>query len=318
MDIGVAILGCGRMGRQRARAALSLGARVAAVYDPDAQRAYEVGALAGGCTVLRDWQDLDLGSIDAVFVCTPPNARGPAELRALEAGVPLFVEKPVGLSAAHCAATHEALERRPAITAVGYMNRYRPSVQAARDALAGKVVLGLSCNWAGTRYAVPWWDHEPLSGGPINEQATHLVDLARYLAGDIREVHAMADGQRGPHGAPEAAAVTLRFDGGALGRCSTPAVRARRRSVSRWSPRMLGCGSTAGIFGCGARTAGSFPRRSRSGTRSSSFEVAAFFDAIRKDSTTPILSDLSDALRTQRVVDAIRRSLVSHRPEPAD
>ena len=47
-------------------------------------------------------------------------------------------------------------------------------------------------------------------------------------------------------------------------------------------------------------------------------EVAAFFDAIRKDSTTPVLSDLPDAMRTQRTVDAIRRSLRSSRIEPVD
>jgi len=47
-------------------------------------------------------------------------------------------------------------------------------------------------------------------------------------------------------------------------------------------------------------------------------EVAAFFDAMRKDSATPILVDFADALRTQRTVDAIRRSLESGRIERVD
>jgi len=75
------------MGRQRARAALSLGGRVVALCDPDVSRAHEVAALAPGSTVLADWRDLDLASIDGVFVCAPPNARGEVEVSALEAGV---------------------------------------------------------------------------------------------------------------------------------------------------------------------------------------------------------------------------------------
>ena len=47
-------------------------------------------------------------------------------------------------------------------------------------------------------------------------------------------------------------------------------------------------------------------------------EVAAFFDAIRKNSAAPVLADFADALRTQRTVDAIRRSLGSGRIELVD
>src|SRR5262245_54888692 len=100
MGIRVAILGCGRMGRQRARAALSLGAQIVAVYDPEQARAREVASLAPGSRALEDWRDLELASLDALFVCTPPNARGQVELSAIECGVAVFVEKPIGLSVA--------------------------------------------------------------------------------------------------------------------------------------------------------------------------------------------------------------------------
>ena len=318
MGIRVAILGCGRMGRQRARAALSLGGRVVALCDPDLPRAHEVAALAPGSRVLPDWRDLDLASIDGVFVCTPPNARGEVEVRALEAGVAVFVEKPIGLSASQSAAELEVLRRKPVITAVGYMNRYRPSVQAARDALGGKVILGLSGNWAGARYAVPWWDHETLSGGPVNEQATHLVDLARYLVGDIREVHAMTGGPPGPHGAPEAAAVSLRFAGDALGTVLYTC-QARQKTINL---QVITEETSVRLEGWDFRLRGDdgrlFPEVEPERDKIFELEVAAFFAAIRKDSTTPILSDLPDAMRTQRTVDAIRRSLRSSRIEPVD
>jgi predicted dehydrogenase len=306
------------MGRQRTRAALALGARVVALYDPDVARAQELAAGAPGSTILPDWRELPLTSLDGVFVCTPPSARGPVELSAIDAGVPLFVEKPIGLSAAHCTGMLDALEGTSVITAVGYMNRYRPSVQAARDALTGEVVLGASGAWAGGRYAVPWWDHETLSGGPINEQATHLVDLVRYLAGEIREAHAMVHERHGVHGAPEAAAVSLRFASGALGSLLY-SCQARRKAINL---QVVGEDSRVCLEGWDFRLRGEdgrlFPEVEPERDQIFELEVAAFFDAIRKGSTEPILSDFADAIRTQRVVDAIRRSLVSQRIETVD
>ena len=312
----VAIIGCGRMGRQRARAALGLGARVVAVYDADVARADELAALAPGCAVVKDWHDLELAVLDAVFVCTPPDTRGPVELAAIEAGVPVFVEKPLGVTATQSDALLDALRRTPVITAVGYMNRYRPSVTAARDALVGQPVLGMSASWAGGRYAVPWWADDARSGGPINEQATHLVDLARYLVGDIREVHAMADARRGATGATETAAVTLRFANGALGSlfytCQAP---------QKWINLQV-FGQDVHVFLDGwdfrLRQADGrlFPDVPADRDEIFAIEVAAFFEAMDTGVRAPIRSDILDAIATQRTVDAIRRSLVSHRIEP--
>jgi myo-inositol 2-dehydrogenase / D-chiro-inositol 1-dehydrogenase len=315
MGIRVAVIGCGRMGRQRTRAAVALGARVVALHDPDLPRAHEVATLAPGSTVLADWRDLDLAAIDAVFVCTPPNARGAVEVSAIECGVAVFVEKPIGVSAEQGAAVLEALGRKPGITAVGYMNRHRPSVQAARDALTGKTVLGLSGNWAGGRYGVPWWAHEALSGGPVNEQATHLVDLARHLVGDVREVSALV-GEPGVHGAPEAAAVGLRFAAGALGTLLYTC-QARQKAIDL---KVLTEDAPVCLEGWDFRLRGQdgrlFPEVEPDRDKIFELEVAAFFDAIRKDSPGPILSDFPDAMRTQQTVDAIRRALASGRIEP--
>ena len=312
MGLDVAVIGCGRMGRQRARAARALGAEVVALYDPDGARARELAAVAEGSAVVEDWRELDFGALDAVFVCTPPSARGPVEAHAIDAGVPLFVEKPIGLSAAHAATTLETLDRASVLTGVGYMNRYRASVQAAREALRGEAVLGVSGCWAGGRYAVPWWGQEAQSGGPINEQATHLVDLARYLAGEIREVQAIADA------ASEAAAVNLRFADGVLGSLLYTC-HARHKAIGL---QIIGRDARVCLDGWDFRLRGDdgrlFPEGEADRDQIFEIEVAAFFDAVRKRSPAPILSDFRDAMRTQRVVDAIKRSFVTGGIEAVD
>lgn len=224
--------------------------------------------------------------------------------------MPLFVEKPIALSAAHAAPTLERLAGAMAITAVGYMNRYRPSVQAARDALSGTTVLGLSAHWVGGRYAVPWWSDDAHSGGPINEQTTHLVDLARYLVDDVVEVQAI--------GASEAAAVTLRFANGVLGSLLYTC-QAKQKAIGM---HVIGEDTRVTLDGWDFRLRGEdgrlFPEGDADRNQIFELEVAAFFDAIHKGSTDPILSDFADAMRTQNTVDAIRRALGSGRTEAVD
>src|SRR4051812_15358679 len=120
----VGIVGAGRMGRERARAAKLLGAEVVAVCDPDLERAT---ALASDvhAEVLPDTAHLDMSELDVLFECTPPAARGGVQEKAIAAGVALFVEKPIGLDAQQCLPLLELLDKRPVVNAAGYMNRYR-------------------------------------------------------------------------------------------------------------------------------------------------------------------------------------------------
>src|SRR6266540_6434252 len=139
----VGIVGAGRMGRERGRAATSLGARVIAVCDTDSERVTE---LASGlrARALTEPSQMDWHSLDAVFVCTPPASRGPTELAAIRAGVPLFVEKPVAVCAEQSLPLLQAIRANPVLNAAGYMNRYRESVVRARRLLANATPLAVA------------------------------------------------------------------------------------------------------------------------------------------------------------------------------
>jgi predicted dehydrogenase len=304
------------MGRERVLASVQQGARLVAVCDPDRARAQELAAPYAGCSILDDATWLDWGSLDAVFVCTPPFARGPVEVAAIGAGVALFVEKPIGLSSSHCAPILAALRRNPVLNAVGYMNRYRDSVGRARRTLSGSTVLGVSAHWVGGMYRVPWWAERERSGGQINEQCTHLVDLVRYLAGEIEEVHAF--GQKAGDGTDveTTASITLRLTGGILGSLFYGCVADRKQiglrffspqgslTLEGWEMNLVE-GADPGPGDDPRPQAGSVFAR----------EVAAFFGAIKDGDPTWIKSDLVDAACTQRAVDAIRLSMSSGRRE---
>jgi len=181
------------MGKERAKAAKSFGVSTLLLFDEDAGRAESLATECSGAQCLNypgEWFD---NKLDALFICTPPYCRGPLEIQAVDVGVPFFVEKPVGVTASQVEAVLERLDRGHVINAVGYMNRYRNSILHSRKVLIGRSLLGISAHWIGRKYRVPWWSVPELSGGPFNEQATHLVDLVRVLAGSVKILHAAAN-----------------------------------------------------------------------------------------------------------------------------
>lgn len=306
----VAIVGTGRMGSERARAAKQWGAEVIALYDPDSESARALAEECGGARVLSGVGELPWEELSAIFVCTPPSARGEVEREAIRRGVSFFVEKPVGLDSAAAESTLRALLARPVINAVGYMNRYRPSVLRARELIRARPLLGLSAHWVGKPYRKSWWFDPAGSGGAVNEQATHLIDLARFLGGELEWVSGMAsdDGLE--------ASCALQFETGPLfsilysarARVKTISVSAfaedRTVSLDGWE---LGLRDDPER----AQTPGPDPDKGTAFRR----EVEAFLSAVRRGDGAGIWSPFPDAFETQRVVDALRRAFESGRRE---
>jgi len=103
----IGVVGCGRMGRERARCTIEAGSSLAAVFDIDAGRSAELAEKYGAQSLSHVERLFEVG-LDALFVCTAPGTRGPIETRCVEAGLPFYVEKPVGISTDAC---HELARR---------------------------------------------------------------------------------------------------------------------------------------------------------------------------------------------------------------
>jgi myo-inositol 2-dehydrogenase / D-chiro-inositol 1-dehydrogenase len=191
----VAVVGCGRMGRERARAAASFGVEAILLFDEDGSRAECLADEIPAAHTLKESDALFDERLDALFICTPPFCRGRLELGAINAGIPFFVEKPIGVTANQLQAVLDSLDRTPVLSAVGYMNRYRNSVSRVKAILQSRTIIGIAAHWVGKRYGVPWWGVLAQSGGPFNEQATHAMDLFRYLASETEALYAVAHAQ---------------------------------------------------------------------------------------------------------------------------
>jgi myo-inositol 2-dehydrogenase/D-chiro-inositol 1-dehydrogenase len=158
--------------------------------------------------------------VDAVYVCVPPFAHGPAERAVIEAGVPLFVEKPIEINFEKARETAQLIAQKGLLTGVGHHWRYSSVVERAREVLGDRPVRLVTGAWLDKVPPVAWWPRRDRSGGPVVEQAAHVLDLARHLAGEVTAVSAIGNGTPPEVNGADidgATAATLRFASGAVG-----------------------------------------------------------------------------------------------------
>ncbi|MFF4879952.1 MULTISPECIES: Gfo/Idh/MocA family protein [unclassified Micromonospora] len=223
----VGLVGAGGVAQRHARV---LGGfddvELIGVTDVAPEAATALAAQHGG-RAYADVAELLAAGPDAVYVCVPPFAHGPAEEAVIDAGVPMFVEKPVAVDLATAERIADLVAGRGLRTAVGHHWRYLSFLDQARELLADRPVRMVSGAWLDKVPPVAWWSRRDRSGGPVVEQAAHVLDLIRTLAGEVTEVTAYGNGTPPPVDGADIDSVTtatLRFASGAVGTLSAACV----------------------------------------------------------------------------------------------
>ena len=291
-----------------------------AATDVDAGRAAAFAA-EFAVTAADDLDALLAHDLHAVYVCVPPFAHGPAdrcaEVRAAEAGVAVFVEKPLAVDLDTAEAIEKRLAQAGVLTRVGHHWRCAEPVARARELLAGRTPRLVSAAWWDKVPPVSWWPHRARSGGPVVAQAVHGLDLARVLVGEVTQVHARSAGPVPLDDADADAAIAalLSFRCGAVGTLST-------MSTLGWKHRagieVIADGLVVGVGEdwLEVRDGDAQPQR-LSVDRMEACVAAdrAFVDALAGRPADPDPPDYGEALRTHRLATAVARSAASGAPE---
>lgn len=191
MAIRIGFIGTGGIAGAHMGALANIhSAQVVACMDVDEERAAQAAARFPGAGAYTDvGKMLKQQKLHTVFVCIPPHAHGEVEMAVIKAGIPFFTEKPLGNDRATPRKILAAVKRKKLLTAVGYMSRYRATVEKARQALAQDQPVLARGGWIGGMPGVFWWRQKKMSGGQMVEQTTHTFDLARYLLGEVKSVY---------------------------------------------------------------------------------------------------------------------------------
>ncbi|MGE3839989.1 MAG: Gfo/Idh/MocA family protein [Vicinamibacterales bacterium] len=198
MSVGVAIVGCGAIGRKRAEA---LGhARLVACADVRLDRAQSLAAGAPGALSTADWkQAVEHPQVDVVVVATTNDQLAPVASQALAAGRHVLVEKPAARTVAEIETVQALAIRHRRHVRVGFNHRYHPGLQQARtlvDAgVTGPLLFVRARYGHGGRlgYDREWRaDPSRSGGGELIDQGVHVIDLARWFLGDFSRVDGRA------------------------------------------------------------------------------------------------------------------------------
>jgi predicted dehydrogenase len=196
--LGVAIVGCGLIGRKRSQALP--GGRLAACADLDPGRAEALAATVPGCAAVADWRDLVRRSdVEAVVVAVTHDALAEVSCEALRNGKHVLVEKPAARNVAELDRILAAAKGTNLKVRVGFNHRYHPGFLKAVELVEGGALgplmyLRARYGHGGRKgYEREWRADPKLSGGgELIDQGVHLIDLSRRLLGELPKVEGWA------------------------------------------------------------------------------------------------------------------------------
>lgn len=218
----LALIGAGVMGRQHQEfIQQNPDVVLAAVADPNPDA--EKLAQGWGAAYYACHQNMLAEAKPQAAIIANPNAlHVSTAIDCLEAGVPVLLEKPVGISVAEVERLVETSARTGVPVLVGHHRRHNPLIakahQLIKDGVLGRITT-VTALWQlqkpDSYYDIPW-RREP-GAGMLLTNLIHDLDLLRYLCGEVTQVQAItSNGVRG-FGNEDTVAVSLAFEGGALG-----------------------------------------------------------------------------------------------------
>jgi myo-inositol 2-dehydrogenase/D-chiro-inositol 1-dehydrogenase len=217
------------------------------VADVDAARARAAAAKLG-VEAASGIEELFEAGLDALVVTAATDAHPSLIVKAVDAGLPVFCEKPVAADIAGTLAVIDHIAGSSVPVQIGFQRRFDAGYQAARTA-----VTSGELGWLHTVRATtldpepPPADYVPHSGGLFRDCGVHDFDIVRWVTGrEVTEVYALG-ANRGAQffvdaGDVDTAAVVLTLDDGTLATVSLT-----RYNGAGYDVRFEALGSRSGV-----------------------------------------------------------------------
>jgi predicted dehydrogenase len=251
-EIGVGMLGYAFMGKAHSNAFKKIAyitwppplePKLVGIAGRDEQAVGEAARRYGYDYATTDWRDLVADERIGLFDNGGPNSlHAEPTIAAAEAGKHVVCEKPLGRDAAE---SYE-IWQRVAATGVKHLcafnYRFVPAVRLARELIeAGE--LGEVRHFRG-RYLQDWgddagldtWRFQPAEAGSgaLGDLGTHVIDLARFLNGEIASVSGFLKTFLPGRKVDDALEAVVEFENGAVGTIESTRLALGRRNAFQW------------------------------------------------------------------------------------
>jgi len=311
MTIRIGVIGTGPEGREYMRHLSELpDAEIVTVCDNDRARAESAAEPHGANAYINFRTLLETERLDAMFVCLPPFSSGEPEILAARAGIHMFVHAPVAVNIQKARQIQAEIEKAGVLASVAYPWRYLSGVDYAKELLADRRIGIIRGCGFGTVPRGGWRSSRESAGSYFLQQASDLIDMARYLAGDVISVSAMEFGgivsTRNPDcDIEDALAAIARFRSGAVGEfISADIAPSMEHSLSVIADRFEVTVTTEAVR---IREPGKETHLKHAGIALRTAQET-FLEAVKTGKSGIIRSDYADAVRTMEVAVAATES----------
>ena len=201
-QLRLGVVGYGNRGVIAERAAhADEHAEVVAVYDPSeagqGRARSKFGADARIAETIEDFADAD--RIDAAFITSPDAAHAEQAITLLEAGIPVFVDKPMAITLADADRILESAYATGTKLYIGHNMRHMPVIRLMKDIIdSGRIgeVKAVWCRYfvgdGGDRFFKDWHAERSQVNSLLLQKGAHDIDVIHWLAGGYsRRVVAM-------------------------------------------------------------------------------------------------------------------------------
>jgi predicted dehydrogenase len=250
-EIGVGLLGYAFMGKAHAHAYKTLRymtwppplePRLVAIAGRSEDAVAEAARRYGFARHVTDWRALVADDRIGLFDNSGPNhLHAEPTIAAAEAGKHVICEKPLGRDAEEAFRTWQRVQAAGVKHMCAFNYRFVPAVRLAREIIeAGE--LGDIHHFRGS-YLQEWgatdeqawrFDVALAGSGALGDLGAHVIDLARYLVGEIDAVSAHAATFRADRQVDDAIEAAVTFASGAVGTIEASRFATGRKNAFRW------------------------------------------------------------------------------------
>jgi predicted dehydrogenase len=187
----LAVVGIGQRA-ELARHAVAAGARIVAAVDPSEEGRARARELFGpDVELLESHEQLtSLGGLDGAFVLTPDWTHARIAIDLLEAGIPVYLEKPLAISLLEADETLAVAKSSGTPLYVGHNFRLSPVVALMREVIERGEIGEVKAIWCrhfvgngGDYYFKDWHADRSKTNSLLLQKASHDIDVIHYLAG---------------------------------------------------------------------------------------------------------------------------------------
>jgi myo-inositol 2-dehydrogenase/D-chiro-inositol 1-dehydrogenase len=194
MALKLGIIGAGYIGTLHAKNLMADGrVHIIGVADVVADKAAELAQLVRGRTFPSAEALLD-ADVEAIYVCTPNTLHTEAVLAALQHDIHVFSEKPMATTLSEAQQILDTTRNSRARYQIGHNRRFAPVYTFAKQ----KILEGFAPTSANVKMNrgelkhPPWVSDTRVTGGFLYESTVHLLDMVRWLMGEVIDVECRA------------------------------------------------------------------------------------------------------------------------------